>query len=119
MEKRPKTIFIDIDGTIFLHEGDRSQCALGERPILPGVKEKFLEWDAKGYNIVLVSGRRESDREVTERQLAYHGLFYDHLILGIGGGIRVLINDLKPNSDVSTARAISLKRNRGLEDVII
>jgi len=115
---RPKTIFIDIDGTIFEHTG-RENCLRGERPILPGVIDKFVEWDLKGYNIILVSGRRESDREITEKQLAYHGLFYDQLILGIGGGMRVLLNDLKPNSSETTAYAIEIPRNHGLEDVDI
>ena len=87
--------------------------------ILPIVKDRFNEWDAKGYNIILVSGRRESDRKITEEQLAYHGLFYDQLILGIGGGMRVLINDLKPTSSETTAYAIEIPRNRGLTDVNI
>jgi hydroxymethylpyrimidine pyrophosphatase-like HAD family hydrolase len=118
MNERPKTIFIDIDGTIFEHAG-RDYCLQGERPILPGVLDKFIAWDMKGYNIILVSGRRESDRKVTENQLAYHGLFYDQLILGVGGGVRYLINDNKPNSLESTAYAISIPRNQGLEDVDI
>ena len=141
---RPKTIFIDIDGTIFEHGGERTLCTQGERPILPGVKDKFNEWDAKGYNIILVSGRRESDRKVTEEQLAHYGLFYDQLILGISGGIRVLINDTKPGTattdlkkiglrmlentklgnkvditEICTAEAITVARNSGLEDIDI
>lgn len=116
---RPKTIFIDIDGTIFEHIG-REHCLQGERPILPGVKDKFIDWDLKGYNIILVSGRRESDRNITEKQLTYHGLFYDQLILGVGGGERVLINDTKPvERSHATATAITVSRNQGLENIDI
>ena len=39
--------------------------------------------------------------------------------MGIGGGARVLINDLKPDRDGDTAIAINLKRDKGVEDVKI
>ena len=45
--------------------------------------------------------------------------FYDHLIMGIGGGTRIIINDLKPNNESSTAFAINIKRNHGIQDVEI
>ena len=39
--------------------------------------------------------------------------------MGIGGGTRVLINDLKPDRDGDTAIAINLKRDIGVKDVEI
>ena len=39
--------------------------------------------------------------------------------MGIGGGTRVLINDLKPDRDGDTAIAINLKRDIGVKDVKI
>jgi hypothetical protein len=114
---RPVTLFLDIDGTLVRHFGS-STMLLKETPtLLPGVLEKFAEWDSKGYNIVLTTGRKESLREATEQQLKSLGLFWDRLILGIGGGPRYIINDLKPNSDLPTAVAINLYRDRGLEGV--
>lgn len=116
MEK-PKTIFIDIDGTILYHFGDITKQILNPTKLLKGVLDKFIEWDRLGYNIVLVTGRRESHREITEKQIKEAGLFYDQLIMGIGGGARVIINDLKPDSKEPTAIAISLERNEGLSGV--
>ena len=47
--------------------------------------------------IILTTGRKEGMRRITEQQLENAGIVYDRLIMGIGGGIRVLINDLKPH----------------------
>jgi hypothetical protein len=44
------------------------------------------------------------------------GINYDQLIMGFGGGDRILINDRKSDSDRDTAYAINLKRNKGLLD---
>jgi hydroxymethylpyrimidine pyrophosphatase-like HAD family hydrolase len=116
---RPKTIFCDIDGTLLEHCGDIAKQSFGSPKVLPGALQKLREWDLKGYGIILVTGRRESVRQDLERQLREAGIFYDRLIMGIGGGVRVLINDQKPDSDAETATAITVERNRGLEDVEI
>lgn len=118
MEKRPKTIFLDIDGTLVHHNGSLSG-QLDEMTLLPGVREKFDEWDRKGHNIILVTGRRESMRAKTEEQLRSFNLYWDQIIFGLGGGVRVLINDFKPNSQEPTAIAINLVRNTGIEDINI
>lgn len=119
MDPRPKTLFIDIDGTLLQHQGCGITQAHQNLPKLSGVLNKFNEWDRKNYNIILVSGRRESERALTIKQLESVGIVYDQLILGIGGGVRVLINDTKPDSDDPTAIAIVVKRNEGLSSVEI
>jgi hypothetical protein len=115
-----KTIFIDIDGTLIeQHENYMERIAEGMPfKVLPGTLEKFKEWDTKCYNIILVTARRESSRALTERTLEELGVFYDQLIMGIGVGPRVVINDLKPNHpETPTAVAINLKRNEGIGGV--
>ena len=81
--------------------------------------EKLVEWDSRGYNIILVTGRRESLRPKTEECLEEMGIFYDKLIMGLGGGPRILINDLKPHSDDPTALAVNIPRNKGIKDVVL
>jgi len=119
MNKRPKTIFLDIDGTLLKHHGSQFDIFNSEPELLPGVIEKLKEWDLKGYNIILVTGRKKSTRKITETQLNKLGIFYDKLIMGIGGGQRVLINDFKPNSTENTAIGISINRNEGLKNLEI
>jgi len=115
MDTRAKTIFCDIDGTLIEHLPPTQTAKSGFTPTaLPGTIETLLEWDKQGYNIILVSGRREGARQETERQLSDLGIIYDQLILGIGGGKRYIINDRKPAGGEDYALAINLDRNTGI-----
>ena len=119
-DNRPKTIICDIDGTLIIHSNPYIVAQNKIRHILlEGTEEKLIEWDKKGYNIILLTGRKESLRKITEKQLTQAGIFYDQLIMGVGGGKRYLINDRKDNSDEDTAFAINLGRNVGLRDIDI
>ena len=112
-----KTIVCDIDGTIFHQAGDCYGQITSHAVLTPGAIEKIREWERKNYNIVLLTGRKESTRETTEKQLAKLGVMYDKLVMGVGGGPRVLINDLKPGKDITMSVAINVKRNEGLSNV--
>ena len=99
-EKRPKTIFSDIDGTLVEHISPfKSTNPNHKMKLLPGTLEKLQDWDMKGYYIILT--------------------MYDQLVMGIGGGIRVLINDTKPYGDFNTAESINLNRNEGIKNIKI
>lgn len=114
---RPKTLVVDIDGVIVKHNGNLSNQIVKPIELLPGVLEKFNEWNTQGYYIVLLTGRKESMRDFTEKTLTDLGIFYDQLVMGVTGGDRVLINDAKANSDRPTAFAITIERNKGLLDI--
>ena len=114
---RPKTIFCDLDGTLVKHSNPTDiQNPNLILEVLPGVHKKLIEWDTKGYHVVITTGRKESAREATVKQMQRAGINYDQLIMGFGGGDRILINDKKPNSDRDTAYVINLERNKGLSD---
>jgi len=120
MEKiETKTLFLDIDGTLGKHENPSKTSLLSHKmEVLDGTIEKLLEWNKKGYTIILTTGRRESNREVTVKQLQEAGIFYDQLIMGVGRGPRVVINDIKPDGMI-TAYSINVVRNSGLLNVDI
>ena len=119
-DKRPITIFCDIDGTLVKHQSPLlSTKPHSHMELLPGTLDILDEWDRKGYNIILTTGRRESMRKVTEKQLSEVGIIYDQLIMGIGGGKRYLINDKKPNGSKNYASAINLIRNEGISNIKI
>ena len=120
-ETRPLTIFLDIEGCMFPHPGHPNNHTTKPENLylLDNVKEKFNEWIMKEYKIILVSGRKECTRKETEDQLRFFGLTWDQLILGVGGGIRVLINDKKPSTEKDTAIGITIRRNIGLQDINI
>ena len=117
MKEYKKTLFIDIDGCLIKHKGNLSKQILEEPEVLPGVIEKLNQWEGEGHKIILTTGRKESMRKATEKQLSKVGIFYDQLIMGINRGERIIINDSKPTEDQSTCKAIQIKRNEGIEKI--
>ena len=63
--------------------------------VLKDTHKVLGDWDIAGYRIILTTGRKESLSKVTEDQLSKAGTIYDRLIMGLGGGDRILINDNK------------------------
>ena len=113
---RPKCILLDIDGTILYHHGTLDKQVKNEPELLSGTLEKLHEWDKEGYRIILITGRKESLRQHTENQLLNLGICFDQLVMGVGGGTRVLINDLKDDGQ-KTAFAVNIPRNHGISGV--
>ena len=113
-----KVILLDIDGTIIKHPGKGLASILTSEPeLLPNVLEKFNEWESKGYKIILTTGRAESTREFTEKQLTSLGIFFSVLIMEVTGD-RYLINDKKPDGRIA-AFVINIDRNKGIGDLEI
>ena len=120
IEKRPKTIFSDIDGTLVEHVSPfESTNPNHKMKLLPGTIEKLLEWERKGYRLILTTGRKESMRKQTIRQLEEAGIVYDKLIMGFGSGPRYVINDRRPENNQETAFAINVGRDEGINGVKI
>lgn len=113
-----KTIFCDIDGTIFVHGKTLTAMVTNKPRLLPGVVEAFSEWRRKDYCIVLTTARPEGCRNITIKQLNELGLFYDQLIMGLPVGPRIVINDKKLDGLV-TSFAVSIDRDEGLINVFL
>jgi acid phosphatase class B len=114
------TIFCDIDGCLLYQEKDFIQGIKNPSKCLAleETANTLLDWHNKGYKIILVTGRTENLREQTEAALLKEGILYDKLIMGMGAGPRVLINDIDPkHPQVNKAIAINLKRNEGIKDL--
>ena len=89
---QPKTIFCDIDGTLVEHKGDIVKNYQESPSVLNNVLHTLKQWDKHNYKIILTTGRKESTRDATVKQLIELGIVYDQLIMGIPNGDRVLIN---------------------------
>ena len=112
-----KTIICDIDGTIFKYPPGGANQIVNEEPVLlPGVKEKFNQWEMAGHRIVIITGRRESLRKLTEIQLTDAGISFDTLLMGHADEGRILINDMNARSKVK-AYAANLPRDDGFDSV--
>ena len=116
---KTKTIFCDIDGTLTEHPASTQDIAKynldQEMRVLPGTRDKLWAWDHENYNIILTTGRKEGMRASTVEQLRKAGIIYDQLIMGIGPGERILINDRRQGKDM--ARAINVDRDIGIKDI--
>ena len=118
--QRPKTYFIDIDGTIFRQNDSWESGNFGDLShggLLPGVFRKLNALYTAGHTIVLTTARAGNFRFVTEQQLVRSGIQYHHLIMSLPTGQRVLVNDMKPQEDIHTALAVNLERDSGMMDV--
>lgn len=111
--EKQNTLFIDIDGTLVLHQGYYDDMIANDMVILDGVLEFLRRMREDNTLIFLTTARLEKDRERTEEQLAAVGIVYDKLIMECGAGKRLLINDDKPDME-HTASAVTVKRNMGL-----
>jgi quercetin dioxygenase-like cupin family protein len=114
MSVAPKTIFCDIDGTLFHHFGNVNDNITKDPIVLDNALTRIAEWEKLNYKIILITGRKESTRKQTEQQLSSTGIYYDSLVMGITNGDRIIINDKKQNGIRNTTYAINLVRNKGL-----
>ena len=110
-----KTIICDIDGTLldYQHDTIPQSGHKKEHVALAGAVEKMRQWEMRGCRIIIITGRRESERTRTEEELRYHHIPYDMLIMGFADTGRVLINDISGKGECK-AHAVSLPRDEGL-----
>ena len=107
------TIFCDIDGTIFEYRKFETFKTTPAIPT-PGSVEKMKQWDLDGHMIVLTTARPEWMREHTIKELKKNHVPWHRLIMGIGMGDRILINDLNPRYPGDRAFAYNVERDAGL-----
>ena len=117
VEQRPKSICCDIDGCIFKHSWP--EMAVDPKDdVLPGVVRRFAEWYTNGDKIILMTARPWAYKGKTEWQLREAGILYHELIMGLPTGMRILINDRKPQQgEKDTALAVNLVRDEGFESI--
>ena len=114
---KPSTILCDIDGTIIKHAHRFSDLIDTAPQLLSGVIEKINQWDSQGHRIVFMTARKESAREMTEKQLRGLGLCWDQLIMGMTSGKRVLINDKLNKKHPNRAVGINLITDAGFGSI--
>ncbi len=115
-KNRTSCLILDIDGTLLEHSGTLSEALKNQPKEICGSVATINKWEEQGYHIVLLTGRKESMRQRTVEQLEQVGIIYDQLVMGVGGGTRTLINDMKPDG-TKTAFAVNINRNQGIEHI--
>lgn len=111
-------IFIDLDATVWEQADvwDEEDIKVNPPALLPGAKEKLLQWHHEGRAIIYTTARKDYLREATEGHIRYHGLPFDGIIMNINTGPRVLINNADSEGKCRTF-AYDVPRNEGLGSV--
>jgi hypothetical protein len=110
------TIFCDIDGTIFEYRKFETFKTTPAIPT-PGSLARMNQWDLDGHMIILTTARPEWMRKHTIKELKMNRVPWHRLIMGIGMGDRLLINDLNPRKPGDRAYAFNVERDAGLDKV--
>jgi hypothetical protein len=105
-KEKPKhrTWFIDLDGTIFKHNKYLENPKLIEKP-LPNALE-FMQKIPNEDAIIFTTGRAKCIRRHVVDSLKKAGIRFDHIIMGLPSGTRILINDEKPGGKRSAIAII-------------
>ena len=118
MVEKKRTIFCDIDGTIFKYR--KFETLKTTKPELtPGALEKLKRWKRDGCMIIFTTARPEEYRNHTVKELLLNDIPWDKLIMGIERGPRYLINDMDPANPSIRAIAYSIERDKGLKRVVV
>lgn len=94
-EDKPKAILVDIDGTLAhmipKEQGGRSPYdydRVSEDIVDEVIRDVVWKYQEAGYKIIIMSGREDDCRDVTEQWLASNGITYDHLYMRAAGDSR-------------------------------
>lgn len=113
------TFFVDIDGTLVVY---RKFSELETATLTPvqDVIDTINQYYDEGAIIVITSARPQTFELFTKQELEKIGVKYHQLVMGIGRGTRVVLNDKDPESpETPRALGINLNRNSGWEDLNI
>ena len=110
-----KTIFIDLDGTLVIHN---YRPLIVDDVFLPGAIDFLVKARQSGYFCILTTNRSKINSKNLIDYLNYnHDFKFDREMYDLPVGIRFIINDNK--DEEVRAIAIPLVRNFGLKDISI
>jgi len=121
MEKITKnpTFFVDIDGTIVKYRKFSELSTAVLTPIQDVINFLNKSYD-EGAHIVITTARPPQYELFTKQELEKLGVKYHQMIMGIGRGTRVVLNDKDPEMpDLPRAWGINFTRDKGLQDIEI
>ncbi len=113
------TFFVDIDGTLVQYRkfNELSTSVLTPIQEVIDVVNKYYN---EGAVIVITTARPNSYELFTKQELEKIGVKYHQLVMDLGRGTRVILNDKDPeNEQIPRALGINLNRNQGWEGLDI
>lgn len=111
------TFFVDIDGTLVKYRKFEELSTAKLEPIQEVVDFINKSYD-EGCHIVITTARTEPYRLFTKQELEKIGLKYHQIIMGLGRGTRIVINDKDPDKpELDRAVGLNLTRNEGFKNL--
>jgi len=109
------TIFIDLDGTLVVHNYTPN---IIEDELLPGSVAKLKEWQ-KNNCIVLTTARSyQNTKRFLDSLSETHNFKFNFIICDLPTGKRILINDMRENG-VLKADSFNLVRDKGISECLL
>lgn len=107
-----KTVFCDIDGTIFEGGSEYFEPKWGNsNPILNNIETINNMYNTGKIKIILTTSRKSQFSQITEKQLNIANVKYHSIIYDLPHAQRILINDYAISNPYPTAIAINIFRN--------
>lgn len=109
------TYFFDIDGTLIKYRAFADIKTVEPEPIKSSIELLNREYES-GNHIVITSARPQDLMEFTKKELNKLGINYHQIVLGIGRGVRFIVNDIDPLlPEYKRAVGLNLERDKGFE----
>jgi hypothetical protein len=109
LEHLKKTWFIDLDGTLLIHNGYKDSAD----ELLPTTTE-FMNTIGSEDIIIITTAREIKYKKQTIDFLKKKNIRFNHILFGLPSGPRILINDKKPDG-TKTAYSLNVERNVGVK----
>lgn len=106
------TYFVDLDGTLIKkNSGSFSENPEPIQDVVDLVNDEYK----KGSFVVITTERPLEMKQKTMQDLRTAGVRYNYLIMGIGTGARIIINDVESKSKEKRALSLNLITDKGLK----
>ena len=117
--KKHPTFFVDIDGTIVKYRKFSELSTATLSPIQDVIDFINKSYD-EGCHIVITTARPNNFELFTKQELEKLGVKYHQMIMGIGRGTRIVLNDKDPQApEIPRAWGINFIRDQGFKDIEI
>lgn len=111
------TFFVDIDGTLVKYRKFQELSTAKLEPISEVIDFINKSFD-NGSHIIITTARPESYRNYTINELNEIGVKYHQIVMGLGRGTRIVINDKDPQKpEIDRAVGVNLIRDLGFKNI--
>lgn len=111
------TFFVDIDGTLVKYRKFQELSTAKLEPISEVIDFINKSFD-NGSHVIITTARPEDLELFTKQELEVLGVKYHQIVMGLGRGTRIVINDKDPQKpEIDRAVGVNLIRDLGFKNI--